>query len=101
MAHTVADCKLRADAKLVSEKRGAGGSEKRGVQLSHRVSDERVANVMCCLDGKCGVPTETESRTWSHEPAGGECMVGPVGRSEREWCNLGTWCAPTVELRTW
>jgi len=88
MAHTVADCKLRADAKLVSEKRGAGGSEKRGVQLSHRVSDERVANVMCCLDGNCGVPAETESKTWCTRA----CGRGVHGRS------CGSFSAGVVQL---
>jgi len=88
MAHAKGDCKAKADARLAVGKRVAVGSEKRSVQLSHRVSESRVSSVLCCLNGKCRVGAEMEPKSWCIRG----CGRGVHGRS------CGMFSAGVVQL---
>ena len=71
MVHDSSRCRELAEKRLVDESKQlqAKGqaythSEKREVQLAHRLGDARVEVLRCCIEGSCDVRHEQEARTY-------------------------------------
>ena len=115
MTHVSDSCKQAAEAKLGSASAvvisGSAGSEKRGVQLSHRVNSERVTVLLCCLDGACQHAGQ-EQKIWCtrgcgrglHERSCGSFSAGVVqlGNLVCAYCRAGDLvdvsCTPTERM---
>jgi len=89
--HPLEGCKQAADERLKTASAvvtsGSAGSEKRGVQLAHRVSSERVTILLCCLEGRC-LHAGEEPKIWCTRG----CGRGLHGRS------CGSFGAGVVQL---